>query len=146
MSESSGDSTSPEAGAHLRTSTERRARSSVGHAGELPVFSDFYGLFVWSFARAEGFPKILRPTLTQRFLSLLIAVLESLLELRYRKEREALFRRVNLDLEKLRVLSRALHDRRALSTTQYAYFHRVLDGVGRQLGGWMKACREKRRR
>ena len=34
---------------------------------ELPVFTRYYDLFVWSFKRSEGFPKVLRPTLTQRF-------------------------------------------------------------------------------
>ena len=80
---------------------------------ELPVFTRYYDLFVWSFQRSEGFPKVLRLTLAQRFGELLLTALELLLELRYTRERQPLFARVNLTLEKLRVLSRALKDRRA---------------------------------
>ena len=53
---------------------------------ELPVFARYYDLFVWSFQRAESFPKVLRPTLTQRFSELLLSALEELLELRYTRE------------------------------------------------------------
>ena len=106
---------------------------------ELPVFTRYYALLNWSFARAERFPRLLRPTATQRFCELLLELLEQLLELRYTREREPLFRAVNMTLEKLRVLARLLEDRRALSLTQYEYFHRELDTVGRMLGGWRKA-------
>ena len=88
---------------------------------ELPVFTRYYDLFVWSFQRSEGFPKVLRPTLTQRFSELLLGALEELLELRYTRERAPLFGHLNLTLEKLRVLSRALKDRRALSLGQYEF-------------------------
>jgi hypothetical protein len=109
--------------------------------GELPVFTRYYALLAWSFARAEGFPKVLRPTVTQRFLSHLLRGLELLLELRYTREREAGFRELNLILDQLRVLSRLLEDRRALSPTQYEHFNRGVDEVGRMLGGWRKAQR-----
>jgi hypothetical protein len=111
---------------------------------ELPVFTRYYDLFVWSFQRSEGFPRVLRPTLTQRFGELLLAALELLLELRYTRERTALFARLNITLEKLRVVSRALKDRRALSIPQYEFFNRELNAVGRMLGGWMKANARKR--
>ena len=119
------------------------ARPGQTLPSELPVFTRYYDLFVWSFQRAEGFPKVLRPTLTQRYSELLLVALEELLELRYTRERTALFARLNLTLEKLRVLSRALKDRRALSLTQYEFFNRELNEVGRMVGGWMKANARK---
>ena len=122
---------------------------ATGLRSELPVFTRYYDLLVWSFHRSEGFPKLLRPSLTQRFSELLLAALEQLLELRYTRERGPLFGRINLTLEKLRILSRALKDRRALSIAQYEFFNRELDTVGRMVGGWMKAnarkTRERRR-
>lgn len=105
---------------------------------ELPVFTAFYEVMLWAFARADGFPKVLRPTLTARFLALHVEVLEGLLELRYTRERPPIFRQINLGIEKLRVLSRLLKDRRAFSVEQYEHFNREVDKVGRQLGGWMK--------
>lgn len=117
--------------------SEPRARP-----GELPVLSHYHELFAWSFARTEGFPKALRASLTLRFQLLLLEGLEQLLDLRYTRERDPLFRQVNLTFEKLRYLSRALEERRALSPTQYEHFHRQLDRVGRQLGGWQKALKK----
>ena len=118
----------------------RRPTRKAAVPSELPVLSDYYRLMIWSFERAESFPKVLRPSLTQRFLALLLEGLETLLELRYTREREPLFRATNLSFEKLRFLSRALKDRRALSLPQYEHFNRALNGVGQQLGGWRKAC------
>ncbi len=105
---------------------------------ELPIFTAYYELTLWAFTRADSFPKVLRPTLTTRFLGLHVQVMEGLLELRYTRERPQLFRRVNLGLETMRILSRLLKDRRAFSLEQYAYYNRELDAIGRQLGGWMK--------
>ena len=45
---------------------------------------------------------------------------------------------LNLTLEKLRILSRALKDRRAFSIAQYEFFNQELNVVGRMVGGWMK--------
>lgn len=118
-----------------------RARATT--PAELPVFTRYYALFLWAFERSEGFPRVLRPTLTQRWQALLLEALELLLELRYTRERAALFRRTNLALEKLRVLTRALEARRALSPTQHEHFQRSLDEVGRQLGGWQRDCARK---
>ena len=105
---------------------------------ELPVFTHYYELFQWAFERSEGFPRVLRASLGLRWCELLVLGLEQLLELRYTRQREQLFRRLNMTLEKLRILSRALKDRRALSITQYEYFNRELNTVGRMIGGWMK--------
>lgn len=116
-----------------------RRRGGREAPAELPVFTRYYELFLWSFERSEGFPKVLRPSLTQRWQALLVDGLELLLELRYTRERAALFRRTNLTFEKLRVLTRALEARRALSPSQYEHFQRRLDEVGRQLGGWQRA-------
>lgn len=114
-------------------------RRDRGSPTELPVFTRYYDLFLWSFERSEGFPKVLRPSLTHRWQALLVDALEQLLELRYTRDRAALFRRTNLTFEKLRVLTRALEARRALSPSQYEHFQRRLDEVGRQLGGWQRA-------
>lgn len=91
--------------------SHRRAPSAANRPDELPVFTRFYDLLVWSLTRADDFPKVLRPTLTGRFLVLLLDVLERLLDLRYRRDREPLFRELNLSLEKLRVLSRLAQPR-----------------------------------
>jgi hypothetical protein len=122
----------------VKAKRRRAQRRSV--PSELPILSDYYRLLTWSYERAEGFPKVLRPSLTHRFLALLLEGLETLLELRYSREREPLFRATNLCFEKLRFLSRALKDRRALSLGQYEHFNRQLNAVGQQLGGWRKAC------
>ncbi|MGE0711795.1 MAG: hypothetical protein AB7N76_30770 [Planctomycetota bacterium] len=63
-----------------RARRDDRPRQRRTAPSELPVLSDYYALLLWSFERAEGFPKVLRPSLTQRFLALLLEGLEGLLE------------------------------------------------------------------
>jgi hypothetical protein len=51
--------------------------------------------------------------------------------------------RANLSLEKLRLLMRISHNRRYISTRQYAYAAKEIDTTGRMIGGWRKEVYEK---
>ncbi len=49
----------------------------------------------------------------------------------------------NLGLERLRVLMRLSHDMRLLDNKKYEHAARAVDGVGRLVGGWIKAHRAR---
>ncbi|MBU0754153.1 MAG: diversity-generating retroelement protein Avd [Planctomycetes bacterium] len=106
---------------------------------ELPLFTHWYDTLVWMFKTAQRFPKSQRLTLTIRFLNLGLEVMEKIQALRYTKNREPLFRRTNLALDRLRVLSRILTELRILSLKQYEFFSMNVDEAGRMIGGWKRA-------
>lgn len=66
-------------------------------------------------------------------------VIEDLIEARYsRKDRDAVLKRANLRLEKLRVMLRLSHKMRYLSYESHSYAMRAINETGRMLGGWRK--------
>ena len=57
----------------------------------------------------------------------------------YTPERADLIRRINMNLEKLRLLNRLCKDRRYLSETQYEHLAREINKAGKMCGGWAKS-------
>jgi hypothetical protein len=68
----------------------------------------------------------------------LLDVQELLIEAHYSREKRSLLRRVNLLLERLRVLVRLAKDLRCLALSQYEYAAREIDLTGRLVGGWLR--------
>lgn len=106
---------------------------------EVPALFAHWEQFVgWLLDRTAKFPKNLRHTLTGRIDNLALDVFERLVEARYTRARLPLLARVNLDLEKLRLLLRLAHDRRVLDTHAFEHAMVAIESAGRQVGGWSK--------
>jgi hypothetical protein len=106
---------------------------------EPPVLFVAWERFVgWLLSRTEKFPKRVALTFRIRIDNLALDVYERLIEARYRRERSALLSRINLDLEKLRLLLRLAHDQRVLDLAAYRHACAEVDTVGRMLGGWLR--------
>ena len=67
--------------------------------------------------------------------------LVTLIEAAYTSDRAALLRRANLGLEKLRFWVRLAKDLKLLDFKRYEHAARLIDDVGRQVGGWLRAER-----
>lgn len=96
-------------------------------------------LLGWLLDHTARFPRDVRFTLSQRIDNLALDVYERLVEARYARERGAILRRVNLDLEKLRLLLRLATDRKHLPVRSLEHAATRLDHVGRMVGGWLRA-------
>ena len=111
---------------------------------EVPVvFSHWETFLSWLFDRTQKLPRRLRFTFTTRIDNLALDVFELLVEARYTRERAPMLRRVNLNLEKLRLLLRLIHDQGHLDRKAFAYAMREIDTIGRMVGGWLRHA-EKR--
>jgi hypothetical protein len=73
---------------------------------ELPIFSRWMQFLEWLLPATERFPKRVRFTFAERINNLALDIAEDLVEARYRKDKEPVLRRINLRLEKLRILLR----------------------------------------
>jgi len=109
---------------------------------ELPLYLHWCGFLRWLFGRTEKFPRRVRLSLSQRLEALGLDVLEDIVEARYTKDRSAILRRLNLRLEKMRVLLRLCHDQRFLPHEGYEYGFRLLLEAGRMTGGWLRSLDE----
>lgn len=108
-------------------------------AEELPVIVRTYDLVKWSCQHTSKFPRNHRFVLGERIERRLYDLLETLLEARYTRERQALLRQANLTLEVLRYQMRLAHDLQCLRTNSYGFAVQALREIGKMVGGWLKA-------
>jgi hypothetical protein len=105
---------------------------------ELVVIAKAYDLVLWSVHHAGRFPRQHRFVLGERLEGKLYELLETLVEARYTRERQALLTRANLVLEVLRFQVRLAKDLQCLHTNSYAHAGARIDEIGRLVGGWLK--------
>lgn len=106
---------------------------------ELPVFVRWYRFVGWLFNATEKFPKRVRFTLSSRLDNLALEVLENIIEAAYTRNRTALLRRANLNVEKMRVLMRLCHEQKHLGNRSYEYAVKEMYETGKMLGGWIRS-------
>jgi len=87
----------------------------------------------------EKFPRAQKFLLGDRIQTTALDVLEALIEATYSRDRRGQLARANLGLEKLRVLFRLAAELRHLDLRRYEYAARSINGIGRLVGGWLKA-------
>jgi len=109
---------------------------------ELVVITKAYGLVREMTRRVGKFPRDFKFLLGDRILSNVYEVLDLLIEAKYTRSRAAVLDRANLRLEQVRFQVRLAHDEKLLSTHQYEVAARLVDEVGRLVGGWRKAKRQ----
>ena len=98
-----------------------------------------YQLLLWLIPVLDGLPRSQKFQLGDRLQSTALQVLDTLIEAAYNRERSALLRRANLDLEKLRFWVRLAKDLKLLDFKRYEHASRLIDDLGRQVGGWLRA-------
>ena len=110
-----------------------------------PVYTLLVEVVGWTLDRTAGLPKSHRFTFGERVDRLTLDCLELTIEAVYAapEQKVAPLRRVNLNLEKLRVLWRLMCDRRWISQQQLFFVSQKLDELGRMIGGWIKQAERK---
>ncbi len=96
-------------------------------------------LLLWLIPQLDKFPRVRRFTLGERLERALLEVLELLVEAAYTKAKAPALRRANLRLEVGRHLWRLAHELAAVSTRRYEHGARLMDDLGRQVGGWLRS-------
>jgi len=105
-----------------------------------PVFEHWYKTYAWILDRVDKMPKNASFSVANRLAALGLDITELLVEAIYSKEKAPFLRRVNIEIEKARMLLRLCADRRYLSLEQHAFVVREMDTVGKMCGGWLKSC------
>ena len=84
-------------------------------------------------------PRVRRFTLGERLETALLEVLEATVESAYTRNKRQALQRANLRLEVARHLWRLSHEFQAVPTRSYEHGARLMDDLGRQLGGWLRS-------
>jgi hypothetical protein len=114
---------------------------------ESPIFARTYDFLEWLIPRTMDFPRQQRFVLTKRVQDTALNFQERIIEagvtegsLRARKLVQA-----DMELAKLRFYLRLSRDLQWLSLGQYEHVARMVEEIGRLLGGWHKKEAEQRK-
>ena len=110
---------------------------SDGNA-DLPIFVKWIDFLKWLLTTTEKFPKKIRFTFSDRINNLALDIVEELVDARYSRQKIVALRKVNLGIEKLRVLLRICYESKFLSHKSYEHAMYSLNEIGKMLGGWIK--------
>jgi hypothetical protein len=105
---------------------------------ESPIFVKTYDLMVWLIPALTKFPKDQRFRLAARLEQSLFAFYETILSAARSKDRRPILMRADLELERLRLYLRLAQEVKCLSFKQYEHAARLVNEVGKLLGGWLK--------
>ena len=107
-----------------------------------PALEAMYQLVRWLIPALDRFPRRQKFLLGDRIQSTALAGLETLVEATFTRNRGHLLERVNVDLDKLRLLMRLSKELGYLDARRYEHAARRIDDVGRLVGGWKRAHRD----
>ena len=103
-----------------------------------PVIAKLYDLILYLLEQIPKFPRSHRFVLGDRIQTLVLDVLDLLIEAAYTRDKADLLKRATLQLEKLRYLIRISKDLTFLSGRRYEFAAAQIDEIGRMVGGWMR--------
>lgn len=110
----------------------------VSEPDELPIFTHWLQFLEWLLPVTERFPKRVRFTVSDRMDNLALDIALDLVEARYSRDKLPILYRINLRLEKLRVLLRLCHRLQYLPHAGYEHAAKAVNTVGKEVGGWIK--------
>ncbi|MBN1485615.1 MAG: diversity-generating retroelement protein Avd [Chloroflexia bacterium] len=106
---------------------------------ESPIFSRTYDLLRWLIPTTIKFPRQQRFVLAEALQRTALRFQERLIEAARGPEPLAALRQADVDLAKLRFYLRLGQDMELLSLGQYEHVARMVEEVGRLLGGWIRS-------
>ena len=109
---------------------------------EITILPKLYDFMLWYSNKFAKYPKRYKYILGERIFSLLLDILEKIIEAKYGKSKANILRKVNLSLEKLRFLIRLSKDTECITIKEYEYASKEIDEIGKMTGGWIKSGKE----
>ena len=105
---------------------------------EVDAITKVYDYILWIIPKLEKFPRSHKFLLADRIETLLLDILENLIDAAYSKSKGAILRSANLKLEKLRYLIRLSKDLKFINIKSYEFSSRNINAIGTSIGGWLK--------
>jgi hypothetical protein len=105
---------------------------------EVDAITKLYDYILWMIPKLEKFPRSQKFLIADRIETIMLDILDLLIEAAYSRQKSSVLQFANLQLEKLRYLIRLSKDLRLLNLKSYEYSARAIDGVGISVGGWLK--------
>lgn len=114
-------------------------------AEELRAVTKAYDFTLWLLPHLAKFSRDYRFTLGNKLEEGALEILELLVEASYAGEKRTLLQRANIRLNRVRFLVRLAKDLQQISLKQYEFAARAIDGIGVEIGGWLKQQGERKK-
>ena len=102
------------------------------------VITLLYDFIKWAIPHIAKFPRNQRYSLGDKIENKLLGLLDFLIEAQYSKEKTAILKEANIEIEQLRYLFRLSNDLRLVNLKTYELSSKYLNEIGSQIGGWLK--------
>ena len=109
------------------------------------ALNKLYDLILWIVPVLEKYPKGQKYLVGDRIETMLLDVMELIVQAAYTRNKAPLLYSANLKIETLRHLIRLSRDLKLISVKKYEYASRELNEVGAEIGGWLKYARGHQR-
>lgn len=110
---------------------------------DLPIVQKTYDLVKWYVPFLNRLPRQHRFLLGDRIITGLYALLEGLILARYSADKLPQLKALNGRLDLLRHQTRLLFEFELIPLQKYQYANQLFDGIGQDLGGWMRQQTQK---
>jgi hypothetical protein len=104
---------------------------------ELAIIQKTYDLILWYVPHLNRLPRDHKFMLGNRLIEGLYDLLDGLVQARYSTDKLALLESLNHRLDLIRYQTRLLKDFELFDLRRYEYVSRMIDDIGRNLGGWI---------
>lgn len=111
---------------------------------ELPIIQKTYDLILWYVPILNRLPRDHKFCLGDRILTGLYDLLEGFIQARYASNKLIQLQSLNDRLDILRYQTRLLFDFKLIHANRYKYAVGLLNGIGLDLGGWIKQQRRQK--
>jgi hypothetical protein len=105
---------------------------------EVDAITQLYDFILWMIPKIDKFPRNRKFILGDRIETLMLDILDHLIDAAYSRQKTTPLRHANLKLEKLRYLIRLSKDMKLISLKAYEFAARSMDAIGRSIGGWLR--------
>jgi hypothetical protein len=105
---------------------------------DLPILQKVYDLICWYVPILDRLPRNQKFALGDRLTQNLYELLDGLIVARYKPDKLSDLTLLNSKLEVMRYQTRLLMDFKLISVQRYEYAVKLIDSIGRDLGGWIR--------
>ena len=111
---------------------------------DVSVLSRTYELILWIIPVLDKFPRAQKFLIADRIETLLLEIMELIIEAVYTRNKAVILKKANLKLEITRHMIRLSRDMKFISLKKYAHMSEKLYEIGSEIGGWLKYAQSRR--
>jgi hypothetical protein len=120
----------------------KKTTKKVSKSGELPIIQKTYDLIVWFVPILNRLPRSHKFMLGDKIIERLYKLLEQLILARYEQDKLARLEAIDPEIVLVRYQTRLLRKFELIDDGKYEFASKMIDEIGRNLGGWMGQQRQ----